>query len=161
MAVLGSTQVLGNLTATGDVIGDKVYNAIYNDYAEYFPRDEEIEPGSIVIKNTNGKGFINSIEPNSNLVVGVVSTDFAQCIGGDRNKSPKEQLEKYIPIALSGRVPVRVVGNIKIGDLIVSSHIKGVGTSTKEYIPGTVVGKALQDYNSEEEGKIEMLVMNL
>lgn len=160
----GTTAPTGTtrLNYSGYLYTTRSYNAVYNDYAEYFLKDEqEIEAGDIIIKNPNGDGFIKSQKAKSNLVVGVMSTDYAQCIGGDRDVSVEEQEEKYAPVGLAGRVPVKVIGKVEIGDLIVSSDIPGVGMASKEYIPGTVVGKALNSYDSDEVGKIEMLIMNI
>lgn len=153
---------VARITHTGDLTATRIYNAVYNDYAEYFLKDEqEIEPGDIIIKNPDGDGFIKSQKAKSNLVVGVMSTNYAQCIGGDKNVPVEEQEEKYAPVGLAGRLPVKVVGRVELGDLIVSSEIPGVGMASKEYIPGTVVGKALESYDSDEVGKIEMLIMNI
>lgn len=153
---------VARITHTGDLTATRIYNAVYNDYAEYFLKDEqEIEPGDIIIKNPDGDGFIKSQKAKSNLVVGVMSTNYAQCIGGDKNVPVEEQEEKYAPVGLAGRLPVKVVGKVELGDLIVSSEIPGVGMASKEYIPGTVVGKALESYDSDEVGKIEMLIMNI
>ena len=62
-------------------------------------------------------------------------------------------------IALQGRVPCRVVGQIKKGDLIVTSNIPGVGISAGSNAKtGTLIGKALEDYNSDHIGTIEVAV---
>jgi len=62
-------------------------------------------------------------------------------------------------VALQGRVPCRVVGNIKKGDLMVTSNIAGVAIAAKGLIqPGTIIGKSLENYNSDHIGKIEIAV---
>jgi hypothetical protein len=62
-------------------------------------------------------------------------------------------------VALQGRVPCRVVGKIKKGDMLVTSNIPGVAISAQENAQvGTVVGKALVDYNSDHIGTIEIAV---
>jgi len=58
--------------------------------------------------------------------------------------------ENYQPLVLAGRVPVKVTdlnGPIKVGDLITSSAIPGVGVRATE--AGMVVGKALEEFNGE------------
>ena len=156
-----TTNNVASISGTGELTASKDYNAVYNDYAEYFLKNEEIEAGDIVQKNPDSDGYIKAQSAHSKLVIGVMSTDFAQCIGGDRDVTPEEQEKKYAPVGLAGRVPVKVVGKVELGDLIVSSEIPGVGMASKEYIPGTVVGKALESYDSDEVGKIEMLIMNI
>ena len=62
-------------------------------------------------------------------------------------------------VALQGRVPCKVVGKISKGDLIVTSNIPGVGISAGgDAKTGTVIGKAIADYNSDHIGTIEVAV---
>ena len=68
---------------------------------------------------------------------------------------------KYVvPVALMGRVPCQVVGKIKKGDQLVASNVKGVATVLvdSQYKPGCVIGKALEKYDSDEVGTIEVAV---
>ena len=68
---------------------------------------------------------------------------------------------KYaVPVALMGRVPCQVVGKIKKGDQLVASDVKGVATALvdSQYKPGCVIGKALEKYDSDEVGTIEVAV---
>ena len=67
------------------------------------------------------------------------------------------------PVALQGRVPCRVVGTVNKGDLVTSSNTLGVATrlDPKDWVPGCVIGKSLEAYNSEEPGIIEVLVGRL
>jgi hypothetical protein len=65
-------------------------------------------------------------------------------------------------IALQGRVPCKVVGKIRKGDIIVASSIPGVAVSAgTKALPGTIIGKALQNYDSDHIGKIEVAVGRL
>ena len=61
-------------------------------------------------------------------------------------------------IALQGRVPCKVVGKINKGDLLCTSGIPGVAGLAKDPKPGTLIGKALQDYDSDHIGTIEVAV---
>jgi hypothetical protein len=62
-------------------------------------------------------------------------------------------------VALQGRVPCRVVGRIEKGDLMVTSNIVGVAVAAKGPVqPGTIIGKALENYDSDHIGKIEIAV---
>jgi hypothetical protein len=62
-------------------------------------------------------------------------------------------------VALQGRVPCRVVGKIKKGDLLVTSRIAGVAVSAGSVTAtGTVIGKALKDYDNDHIGTIEIAV---
>ena len=81
-------------------------------------------------------------------------------IGGEQNKTEEEQLEKFIPVGVAGRVKVKVTGDISEGDLITLSNIPGVGTNCTTYVPGTIVGKALEHHHGKSIDKIWILIMN-
>ncbi|HVT62862.1 MAG TPA: hypothetical protein VHD33_05170, partial [Legionellaceae bacterium] len=69
--------------------------------------------------------------------------------------------EKAIPVALTGRVPVKVStenGAIRKGDFLTSSSIPGVAMKATQ--PGQVIGKAMEDFNGNGVGKV-MTFVNL
>jgi hypothetical protein len=47
---------------------------------------------------------------------------------------------------------------VKKGDMMVTSHIPGVAMANNDPSIGTVIGKALEDYQSTEIGIIEVVV---
>ena len=49
---------------------------------------------------------------------------------------------------------VRVVGTVKPGDLLVTSGIAGVAIVTNNPLPYTVIGRALESYDSERIGNV-------
>jgi hypothetical protein len=62
-------------------------------------------------------------------------------------------------VALQGRVPCRVVGKISKGEMLVTSTIPGVAIAAGGNVKvGTVVGKALVNYDSDHIGTIEIAV---
>ena len=67
--------------------------------------------------------------------------------------------ENVVQVALMGRVPVRVRGIVHKGDFMVSG---GGGYARPTAYPkfGTVIGKALEDFNGVE-GVIEVVVGRL
>ena len=144
------------LNYSGYFYPTKTFNAVYNDYAEYFLKDEEIEAGDVICKNPNGNGYIKSRYAYDNLVVGIYSDDFAQCIGGEGSENDSI---KFAPVGMAGRVRVKVTGKVKIGDLLVASSIPGVAMSSTDYIHGTVIGKALENYSGQDISRIWMLIM--
>lgn len=155
--------ISGNLTVTGTIQGSKVYNAVWNDYAELFKIDdlkEEINPGDIVELNPETGDYRKSKKKNSNLVVGVVSDQYGHLLGGDYGLSEEDNLKTHAAIGLAGRVFVNVVGPVNAGDLIASSDIAGVGMSAEHYSPGCVVGKALETKKTPDIGKVKILIIN-
>ena len=104
-------------------------------------------------------GGENEVTISTNImdtaVAGVVSTDPAYLMNS--------KLSNGVAVALIGRVPCRVIGPIKKGDVLVTGKIPGTAASIgpiSPYIPaGAVIGKALEDYKDvETPGVIEIVV---
>jgi hypothetical protein len=68
--------------------------------------------------------------------------------------------ETGVAVALTGRVPCRVLGPVEQGDRVVSSHIPGVSQrlDLEQYQPGCIIGKALQTIDSTDISIIEVVV---
>lgn len=144
----------GYFTAT------RIYNAVFNDYAEYFEKenkDEVIEYGHVISMGENG-GFTKSQKAYDSTVIGVVSNEYAFCIGAEGRE--ENELENYLPIGLAGRVPVKVKGPVQKGDLLVTSEFPGVARKMEDFIPGTVIGKALESKSDESIGLVRMFIMS-
>ena len=62
------------------------------------------------------------------------------------------------PVALKGRVPVKVEGIVRKGDFIVASNTPGVGVAVDNYIGGAIIGKAIEDKNTIEIDLIEVKI---
>lgn len=150
----------GQLTCHGNFTASKVYNAVWNDYAELFEKEaDDLTAGDILAWGDNG--VVKATMENKNAVVGVYSDTFGHLLGGEEGKSEEENLVNYAPVGLSGRVYVKVTGTVKKGDLIVASEIPGIGRASKTYEPGTVVGKALGSHEGDAIERIQMLIMNI
>ena len=87
-------------------------------------------------------------------VAGVVSTEPAHLMNAFQ---PGKNI---VPVALVGRVPCQVTGTIAKGDRLVTSSVPGVAIRLDPdlYQPGCLIGKALQDYDSDAVGTIEVAV---
>ena len=90
-------------------------------------------------------------------IAGVVSSHPALIMNSGETSS------NAVEVALLGRVPCRVTGTIRRGDLLVASTVSGVATALDptQYQPGSVIGKALADHDGTTEGMIEVLVGRL
>ena len=80
----------------------------------------------------------------------------------EKNAS-EDQLQDMVPMGVIGVLPTKVClegGAIKRGDLIVTSSIPGVAMKADpdKVRVGQVLGKALQDFNANGVGKINVLV---
>ena len=127
--------------------------ARYADLAEKYISDEIYVPGIIVM--FGGLQEVTIATEKTKAVAGVVSEKPAYLMNANQTD------DRALSIALQGRVPCKVKGNIKKGDLIVVSDEPGVGTVDNDPKLGTVVGKALQNYNSQDVGVIEVVVGRL
>ena len=138
----------------GSLSAPMVYNALWNDYAELFPKGEETEPGDIIALDISAseERYIKAVKGNKALV-GVHSNEYGHLIGGD-NCSIEENLQKYIPIGLAGRVWVKVHDEPGLGDYITASDIPGVGevTTIRDNAIGIVVSK-------KENGKVKIKII--
>jgi hypothetical protein len=128
------------------------FQATYADLAEKYSSDNQYEPGTVLVFGGDKEVTISSIA-GDRKVAGVVSTNPAynmnvECVNG-------------IDVALQGRVPCKVVGFIRKGDMMTTSHIPGVATSSLDPTTGSVIGKALENYDSTEVSIIEVAVGRL
>ena len=132
----------GTITATAT-------QAQYADLAEIYSADADYEPGTVVI--FGGDAEVTECDDDADhRVAGVVSTDPAYLMNADADG---------VAIALKGRVPCKVTGDVEKGALIVTSSIKGHGMQANQTMPGTVIGKAIEAKKGDGEGVIEILVV--
>jgi len=150
-----STNLLttaGNVTAS-HFIGTAT-EALYADLAEKYVADSQYDPGTVMTIG-GSKEVTSSNSYMDPTVAGIVSTNPAFLMNKDLTA------ENVVDLALTGRVPCKVHGKIQRGDMIVSGNIAGAGTSCTAPNFGTVVGKALESYDSETVGTIEVIVGRL
>ena len=121
----------------------------YADIAERYASDEQYESGTVVMFGGTSEVTIANIH-STPAVAGIVTTEPAQVLNSELSDS--------VAIALVGRVPCKVTGNITRGSLLVVSHIPGVLTTSLFPSPGTIVAKAMENYNSPNVGVIEVMV---
>ena len=124
----GALDVEGAGYFSGELRAEKVYNAVWGDYAEFFPRGEETEPGDIVALDLDAvKEIYIKATYVTGPAIGVHSDEYGHILGGE-NVSLEENMKNYIPIGLAGRVWVKVKGSPKKGDYIGVSDTPGVGS---------------------------------
>jgi len=148
----GGTSGVGNIGATGatfNTIFAKATTAQYADLAEKYLADAEYSPGTVVHFGGEKEVSICDVDMCSR-VAGVVSTQPGYVMNEGLSG------EHVVILALTGRVPTKVRGPIRKGDLMVSA---GDGHARAEGLPqvGTVIGKALEDFDGDS-GVIEVVV---
>jgi hypothetical protein len=132
-----TSNVVFKVIASGEVFSDAGYSTPAADLAEKFHISGKIEPGDVVIINTTkDETLMKSTKPYDRLVAGVISTRPGLKLG---------ETGEYV--ALAGRVPVKVVGEVNTGDLLVTSSTPGKAMACKDYTKcsGAVLGKAVTD----------------
>ena len=129
------------------------------DLAEEYYSTDALTPGEIVSVYTGETVRDNQVarttQEYEQATIGIVSTEPGITLA---NWQQKDRTGMY-PIALAGRVPVKVStenGPIQAGDAITSSSIPGVGMKATK--AGRIVGTALQSYNGEGIGSVIVFV---
>jgi hypothetical protein len=138
--------------ANGVISGTQI-NANYADVAERFAADEVYVPGTVV--ELGGPAEITrSVEELSEKVFGVISTRAAYLMNSGAGTD-----ETHPPIAMTGRVPVRVTGMISKGDRLVSAG-NGLARAAQpgEATAFNVIGRALESRTDIGEGTVEAIV---
>jgi len=153
-------NVAGNITtvmsingSTGIVSSATGINANYADLAERFEADAELSPGTVV--ELGGSAEITQVNSDlSENVFGVISTRAAYLMNSGAGSD-----ETHPPVAMTGRVPVKVVGQVRKGDRLVAA---GAGQA-RAAEPGeatafNVIGRSLQDRTDPSPGTVEAIV---
>jgi hypothetical protein len=146
-------------------------SAQYADLAEMYVSDANYAPGTVmVIGGTGNVEVTQSTTDNDYKVIGVISTRPAFLMNADKSG---------VAVALTGRVPCKVVGPITKGDLLVTSSTPGhakayvpaelniavsqtanlipvTPQAINSFLPGRIFAKALQSISGT--GTIEVIV---
>jgi len=138
--------------STGVVSGNQI-NANYADVAERFEADTVLEPGTVV--ELGGSKEITKVSTElSDSVFGVISTRAAYLMNSQAGTDAT-----HPPVAMTGRVPVKVIGLVNKGDRLVSAG-NGYARSAQagEATAFNVIGRALTGKTEAGEGTVEAIV---
>ena len=146
VSTIVSRDASGNFSA--GVITATATNARYADLAEKYTSDAEYEPGTVV--SFGGAAEVTkSVRDGDRKVAGVVTTAPAYLMNSELEGTA-------VAIALQGRVPCKVTGKVKKGDMLISAG-QGMARAEVNPIMGQMIGKALQDFDGVN-GVIEVAV---
>jgi hypothetical protein len=148
--VTAGTFTDGSSTITGGVFSGVATSARYADLAENYEADVEYEAGTVV--KIGGDAEITQTTSHADTeVFGVVSTNPAYLMNSDTDG---------VPVALQGRVPVKVIGKVKKGERLISSDVPGVAWAVagEDVSLQAVIGRSLQDKTDGDEGVIEAVI---
>jgi len=124
-------------------------NANYADLAENYASDSDYAPGTVLVFGGEAE-VTQSHGSHDTRIAGVVSTNPAYLMNSACEG------EHVIDLALSGRVPVLVQGNVSKGDLMVTGP-NGRAVSNNMARAGTIIGKSLENFTGDF-GVIEVVI---
>jgi hypothetical protein len=150
------TNAVGNIGSSSNFF-NRVFatatTALYADVAERFAADEVMEPGTVV-ELGGAKEITRATNDLSEQVFGVISTNPAFMMNGGAGED-----DTHPAVAMTGRVPVKVIGRVRKGDRLVSAG-NGVARAAQpgEATAFNVIGRSLVDKATPESGTIEAIV---
>jgi len=148
MPTANATANIGSATLSFNTVFAKATSAQYADLAEKYAADAVYAPGTVV--SFGGDAEVTASTDADSRVAGVVSTNPSYIMNSGL------QAEHAVTVALTGRVPTRVTGTVRKGDLMVSAG-NGLARAEAAPAPGTIIGKALANHDGAE-GAIEVVV---
>ena len=156
----GDYTVTGDITANGGDMTATRFNgeattAKYADLAERYEADAEYNEGTVMM--FGGEKEVTAAEGHGcDKLAGVVSMKPAYLMNGEAGDDAS-----HPAIALQGRVPVKTMGAVKKGDIMVAADNKGHATAWKEdHDPKMTayIGIAIQGKIEKGEGMVEVKV---
>jgi len=152
----GGTGGVGNIGSSAkpfNILFARATSAQYADVAERFAADEPMTPGTVV--ELGGlKEITRAVRELSEEVFGVISTLPGFLLNGSAGSD-----ETHPPVAVNGRVPVRVIGKCRKGDRLVSAGNGLARAATRNEITAfNVLGRALENKTTDSEGLVEAIV---
>jgi hypothetical protein len=105
--------------------------------AENYEADAVYEPGTVLCFGGSKEVTVCNLE-NCTRVAGVVSTNPSYLMNSGQTG------DHVVAVALQGRVPTKITGQVRKGDIMVSAG-NGRAKANNEARAGTIIGKALSD----------------
>ena len=144
-----STNTMGSSSI---VFSGAASAAKYADLAERYEADAVYEVGTVLVIGGEKEVTVTTQFADTR-VAGIVSKNPAYMMNSEAGSD-----ETHPYIALKGRVPCKVQGYVKKGDLIVTSSTAGYGIAANSVFGGAIIGKALGN-QSGGFGVVEVLVV--
>jgi len=143
---------VGNIGATGAYFGSvfaQATTALYADLAEVYEADADYAPGTVVVFGGDKEVTLSQMLGDPRIA-GVISEKPSYLMNNGLTADYRAI------VALTGRVPTFVHGPVVKGDMMISAG-NGYAQACTTPAMGTVLGKALENFNGEN-GKIEIVV---
>jgi len=152
--IAGTPTTVMNINGANGTISGNQINANYADVAERFEADVVDMPAGTVVELGGDKEITRVTAELSDNVFGVISTRAAYLMNSQAGTDAT-----HPPVAMTGRVPVNTVGTVRKGDRLVSAG-NGLARAAQpgEATAFNVIGRALADKTSAEQGTVEAIV---
>ena len=125
--------------------------ALYADLAENYLGDADYEPGTVLVFGGDAEVTVCTAKGQTS-VAGVVTTNPAHLMNSAL------QGDNVVGLALQGRVPCKVIGKVKKGDMLVTSAVPGFAIVNNSPGVGQVIGKAVGTKDTDDRGVVEVVV---
>lgn len=150
----GANTTPGTITGNWTLSAGSRLQATYADLAERFEADDVYDAGTVV--EIGGTREITAVKYElSEDVFGVISNTAAYLMNAGAGND-----QSHPPVAVSGRVEVKVVGVVKKGQRLVSAG-NGIARAARpnEATAFNTIGRALEDKLTDSIGTVEAIVM--
>ena len=148
-AITGATNITATGTVTANLFSGVATAARYADLAEKYTTDADYEAGTVV-KIGGDAEITMTTEHADTEVFGVISTAPAYLMNKDIDG---------LPVALQGRVPVKVIGKVSKGQRLTSSDVPGLAWAVDENTPiQAIIGRSLENKTDGDQGVVEAVI---
>ena len=157
----GDTLTVSSLTVTGSatinnlsvstLVTTGTSEATYADFAERYEADVAVESGDVMIFGGDNEVTFGDKLADTR-VAGVISEKAAFILNS------KDSTRDWACLALQGRVPCKVMGRVRKGDLLITAEVPRHARAVSGAKAGTIIGKALGINSKLEASVIEVAV---
>ena len=128
--------------------------AQYADLAENYVADEDYDEGTVLV--FGGQEEVTTFNQRANpSIAGVVSTHPAYLMNSEL------QGDHVVAVALKGRVPVKVIGQVSKGDVLIHSETPGHAEAASDSMNvngPSCIGIAITDKEDVNAGVVEAMI---
>jgi len=150
----GASTTAGTITGDWSLSSGSKLDATYADLAEKYAADAAYEPGTVLVFGGDAEVTVTTTKGDRRMA-GVVSTNPAYSMNKECDG------EHVVELALQGRVPCKVLGRVRKGDMLVASAVPGYAMVDNDPKTGSVIGKSLENKDTDVKGVIEVAVGRL
>lgn len=155
--VVGNTIVVRNYDGSfgANVVYATATQARYADLAEKYEADKEYDVGTVVVFGGDKEITVTDVL-GDHRVAGVISENPAFLM------NDSEETKSFSSVALRGKVPVKVIGQVTKGDILVTSNEKGYAISAgngDSISAASILARALENKDDNNLGVVIAVIV--